>query len=260
MDRDKLYSLLEEKFAFYNQPSFIENDPISIPHQYYVLQDIEISGLISSVFAWGLRKTAISKAKEFLLLMDNAPYDFIKNHHSNDLTIFKGFKHRTFNDIDAEYIISALKSIYQKHHSLEEVFKVPFTDNNIENGLINFHNAMFDRDEYPSRTKKHIASPETKASCKRLNMYLRWMVRKDNQGVDFGLWNNIQPSQLIIPTDVHVVNIATQLGLIEKPKSVNWKVAIDLTETLKTFDPQDPTKYDYALFSMGVIEKGKLEG
>ncbi|MFY0591237.1 TIGR02757 family protein [Roseivirga sp.] len=251
-----LRGFLNEKYALYNQPGFIENDPICIPHAYSLKQDIEITAFWAAILAWGQRITIINKCKTLFEMMDNQPYDFILNHQENDLKPFLNFKHRTFNDIDTLYFITYLKSFYQKHDSLEQAFLYGIKDGDatIENGLIEFHNQFFSLEEAPSRTRKHIATPARKSACKRINMFLRWMVRQDDQGVDFGIWKGIKPSQLVCPCDVHVERVGRRLGLIKR-KQVDWQTALELTENLKQFDPFDPVKYDFALFGLGVEEK-----
>ncbi|MEZ4902291.1 MAG: TIGR02757 family protein [Spirosomataceae bacterium] len=229
------------------------NDPISIPHQFSRLQDIEIMGLWAAILAWGQRKTIINKCNELIRLMDGAPYDFIKNHQETDLKRFLNFKHRTFNATDTLYFIEFFKTHYQRHDSLETAFAMALTvdDPHIEKGLVSFHDLFFSLDDFPERTRKHIATPLRKSSCKRLNMFLRWMVRKDDKGVDFGLWKHISPAQLICPCDVHVDRVARKLGLIQRP-TTDWQTALELTENLKLLDPNDPVKYDFALFGLGV--------
>ena len=245
--------LLEEKVAQYNQPNFIPNDPISIPHQFSKLQDIEIMGFWAAVLAWGQRKTIINKCQELIQLMDGAPYDFVRNHTDTDLKRFLNFKHRTFNATDTLYFLHFFKHFYQHHHSLEEafVYALPVEAPHVEMGLAGFHELFFSLEDFPERTRKHIATPVRKSSCKRLNMFLRWMVRKDDKGVDFGLWNALKPSQLICPCDVHVDRVARKLGLIQRP-TTDWQTALELTENLKQLDPNDPVKYDFALFGLGV--------
>lgn len=245
--------LLEEKVAQYNQPNFIPNDPISIPHQFTVLQDIEIMGFWAAVLAWGQRKTIINKCQELIQLMDGAPYDFVRNHTDTDLKRFLNFKHRTFNATDTLYFLHFFKHFYQHHHSLEEAFvhALPVEAPHVETGLAGFHELFFSLEDFPERTRKHIATPVRKSSCKRLNMFLRWMVRKDDKGVDFGLWNALKPSQLICPCDVHVDRVARKLGLIQRP-TTDWQTALELTENLRQLDPNDPVKYDFALFGLGV--------
>ncbi|MES2518035.1 MAG: TIGR02757 family protein [Bacteroidota bacterium] len=245
--------LLEEKYLQYNQPNFIPNDPVCIPHLFSQKQDIEIMGFWSAVLAWGQRKTIINKCKELIQLMDNSPYDFILNHEESDLKRFLNFKHRTFNATDTLYFIAWFKDFYRNHDSLEEAFLIenPVIEVNIKQNLINFHERFFSLEDFPERTRKHIATPVRNSSCKRINMFLRWMVRQDDKGVDFGIWTNIKPSQLICPCDVHVDRVARHLGLIKRPKP-DWTTAVELTENLKQLDPNDPVKYDFALFGLGV--------
>ena len=250
-----IYNLLEEKVAQFNQPNFIENDPISVPHQFTKLQDIEIIGFWTAVLAWGRRATIINKSQQLATLMDNAPYDFICNHQESDLKAFLQFKHRTFNATDALYFIAFFKDFYSKNNSLESGFSdfLSEKDAHVGNALIGFHNLFFGLPDFPHRTRKHIATPARKSACKRINMFLRWMVRNDHAGVDFGLWKNIKTSQLLCPLDVHVARIGRKLGLMQRTQN-DWKTVLELTEKLRTFDANDPVKYDFALFGMGVME------
>ena len=248
-----LKDFLDSKVEQFNRPGFIENDPISIPRQYKKKQDIEIAGLFASVLAWGQRATIITKTKELMALMDNAPHDFLLHHREKDLRRFDKFKHRTFNSIDTVYFMEFLGQYYKERDSLEDAFLGSSGLENVELGLIKFHKLFFSAD-HPERTAKHIATPERKSACKRMNMYLRWMVRQDNQGVDFGIWKRISPAQLVCPCDVHVERVARKLDLI-RGKLMNWQTALELTENLKKLDPLDPVKYDFALFGLGIEEK-----
>ena len=252
MERNSLIKLLDAKVELYNQPSFIKDDPISIPHLFTKKQDIEIAGFFAAVFAWGNRTTIINKSKELMQLMDNAPHDFCLNHSPKELKRLTTFKHRTFNTTDLLYFIEFFNHHYSKHKSLETAFIRH--GNTIEEMLTGFHHYFFSLEYIPTRTKKHIATPERKSSCKRLNMFLRWMVRKDDKGVDFGIWKNISPSQLICPLDLHVVRVAKRLNLLQRQQT-DWLAAIELTEFLRTLDSKDPVKYDFALFGMGINEK-----
>ena len=251
----ELKDFLNEKADQYNQPEFIENDPISIPHRFSKKQDIEIAGLFAAVLAWGQRKTIIRKSLELMERMDNDPYNFILNHNDRDLKRFKDFKHRTFNETDTLFFIESLKTIYSNQSSLEASFHVE-GEPKIEKGLIKFYHTFFGID-HPRRTQKHLPTPERKSTCKRINMYLRWMVRSDERGVDFGLWKKISPAQLICPCDVHVDRVARKLKLITR-KQTDWQTALELTENLKKFDPIDPVKYDFALFGLGIDEPSTL--
>jgi uncharacterized protein (TIGR02757 family) len=248
-----IIDLLNEKFELFNQPDFIPHDPISIPHQFSLKQDIEITGFIAATLAWGQRKTIINKCNELIGLMDNAPYDFIKNYQDSDLRRFLAFKHRTFNATDTLYFLEFFKDFYSKNNSLEYAFLVGLMNNdeNIKSGLENFQKVFFSLEDYPIRTRKHVATPARNSSCKRINMFLRWMVRKDNKGVDFGIWDKIKTSALVCPCDVHVERVARKLGLITRPKT-DWQTAVELTQHLKQLDPIDPVKYDFALFGLGV--------
>jgi uncharacterized protein (TIGR02757 family) len=243
---------LDSKVKEYNRPAFIENDPIAIPHLFTQKQDIEIAAFFAAVFAWGNRTTIINKSKQLMHLMDNSPYDFIKHHRPQHLQNLKGFRHRTFNTDDLFYFLEFLRQHYLKYDSLEPAF-FPSRDHNAEQGLTLFKNYFFSF-EHLRRTEKHISSPLQKSTCKRLNMFLRWMVRNDDSGVDFGLWKNSSPSQLICPIDVHVARVAKKLGLLKR-KQVDWLAAIELTDALRQLDKNDPVKYDFALFNLGVVER-----
>jgi uncharacterized protein (TIGR02757 family) len=256
MTKKELEIFLNKKVETYNQPFFIKDDPICIPHQFTQLQDIELAGFFAAILAWGNRKSIINSCTKLLQLMNNKPYHFILHHTKEDLQKLDNFKHRTFNTTDLLYCIAFFKHHYSIHNSLETAFTkwIKPNDKTVESGLIGFHNYFFSLDDFPHRTKKHIATPQKKSACKRLNMYLRWMVRDNNTSVDFGLWKTIQPSQLIIPIDVHVSRVAKKLGLLQRTQN-DWQAAIELTNELKKFDKKDPVKYDFALFGLGVMEK-----
>ncbi len=251
----KLIEFLNGKVEAYNQPSFIKEDPVSIPHLFTRKQDIEIAGFFAAVFSWGKRSTIIDKSKELLKRMDNAPYDFVLNADHKRLKGLAGFKHRTFCEDDLYYFIEFLRHHYSKNETLESAFTKGITNNDssIEKGLIGFKDYFFSQ-EHLRRTEKHISSPQQNSTCKRLNMFLRWMVRKDNNGVDFGIWNSISPSQLVCPVDLHVARVSKRFGLLKR-KQIDWQAAMELTAELRKLDPNDPVKYDFALFSLGIIEK-----
>lgn len=257
--QQQLKKFFDEKVARYNQPDFIETDPVCVPHFFSKKQDIEIAGFFAAIFAWGNRITIIKKATELMQLMDMAPHQFCLNHTNNDLKKLLQFKHRTFNATDLLYCIEFLKHHYTLHKSLEIAFfpeKIlkEAQHKKVELGLIHFHNYFFSLEDAPNRTRKHIATPYKNSGCKRLNMYLRWMVRNDKNGVDFGIWKCIKPSELICPIDVHVARVAKRFRLLNR-KQVDWSAAEELTKYLRNLDPQDPVKYDYALFGLGVMEK-----
>ena len=269
-NKKELQDFLEKKVIEYNHPSFIVKDPVSVPHRFRKKQDIEIAGLFASIFAWGNRTTIIQKSNELMNGMDDAPYDFIKNHRSSDLKRFLSFKHRTFNSTDLLYFIRFLKSHYQQSNSLESAFLPDdikekksgsifgiseSTENEfVKNSLTVFYTRFFSLKDAPGRTQKHIASPEKNSTCKRLNMYLRWMVRQDKRGVDFGIWEKISAADLICPVDLHVARVARGFGLISR-KQTDWQTAMELTIALREMDKTDPVKYDFALFGLGVMEK-----
>ncbi|MDQ6755483.1 MAG: TIGR02757 family protein [Bacteroidota bacterium] len=257
-DKASLKLFLNSKVEEYNQPSFIQSDPICIPHLFSKKQDIEIAGFFAAIFAWGNRKTIINKSKELMQLMDYAPHQFITQHKEDDLKNFIEFKHRTFNTTDLLYFLKFLKHHYTKNKSLESAFfnyKLSGQPNSIvEDALNYFCNYFFSLYDAPVRTYKHIASPLKNSTCKRLNMFLRWMIRKDDKGVDFGIWKKISPSELICPVDVHVARVAKHFNLLNR-NITDWKAALELTDNLRTLDKNDPVKYDFALFGLGVMGK-----
>lgn len=251
-----LKEFLDNKVEEYNQPNFIPNDPICIPHLFSKKQDIEIMGFIASILAWGQRKTIINKCKELIERMGGSPYDFIMNHKEEDLRSLLGFKHRTFNDTDLLYFVEFFRYHYSRFDSLEDAFLIGQenlkpSEISIEKSLNEFKLYFFSLPDFPLRTRKHVSSPAQKSTCKRLNMFLRWMVRQDDKGVDFGIWNRIAPSQLICPCDVHVERVARKFHLITLEK-LQWKAAVELSENLYQLDESDPVKYDFALFGLGV--------
>ncbi len=254
MKGTELKSFLDEQVSKYNNPAFIEQDPISIPHRFTDRRNIEIMGFWTAMLSWGQRKTIINKSLELIQLMDHDPYDFIMNHKEEDLERLLAFKHRTFNATDTLYFIHFFRTYYTKHASLEEGFIDPEDPSSMTKGLMHFHQLFFDDENAPKRTRKHVSTPVRKSACKRLCMFLRWMVRKDKAGVDFGIWDKIEMSELKIPLDVHVFRVGKELGLIESKKA-DWSAVLALTEKLKTFNPDDPVIYDYALFSLGVLDK-----
>lgn len=254
-EKKRLKEFLDKKTEQYNRPSFIKDDPVSVPHLFTKKQDIEIAGFFAAIFAWGNRTTIIQKAKELMSLMDNSPYQFILQHEEKDLAKLFSFKHRTFNTTDLLYFIEFFKFHYSGNNSLESAFSQWMTqDKPVESVLTGFHHYFFSLEHVPPRTKKHIATPERKSTCKRLNMFLRWMVRSDNNGVDFGIWKSISPSRLICPVDVHVARVAQTVNLLQR-KNIDWLAAEELTSNLRAFDPNDPVKYDFALFTLGAAER-----
>lgn len=253
LSKSELKDFLDEKHDLYNRPEFIENDPISIPHKYTLKEDIEIAGFLSASIAWGNRKMIIRNAEKMMKMMDDAPFDFIINHNDYDLSPFSKFVHRTFNGTDCLYFIHSLANIYKKHNGLESVFSNEIIKgNSVKSAIIHYRNVFFEAN-YPDRTSKHIANPERGSAAKRINMFLRWMVRKDNKGVDFGIWNDISPAGLLCPLDVHTGNVSRKLSLLGR-KQNDWKAVEELSNELRKFDPLDPIKYDFALFGLGINE------
>lgn len=261
MNKTGLKDFLDKKVDEYNQPFFIQDDPISIPHRFTKKQDIEIAGFFAAVLAWGNRKSIVNSCDRLLAWMDNAPYDFIMNFEEDDLIPFMNFAHRTFNPTDLFHFFGVLKYHYWSlgNQSFETAFSqwMQPGDQTVESALNGFYHYFFSKEideDYPGRTTKHIAAPFKKSACKRLNMYLRWMVRRDNKGVDFGIWKNIDPSQLVCPIDLHVARVAKRFNLLHR-KQTDWLAAMELTGYLRTLDERDPVKYDFALFGLGVIDK-----
>lgn len=246
-----LKPLLDDLTDRFNSPSFIADDPVSIPHMFSDRQDIEISGLFAATLAWGQRSTIIRSGKNLMQLMDLAPFDFVTHHQPSDLRRLDKFVHRTFNATDLLYFVEFLGHHYRKHRSLEVLFAVDPQEPTVESGLIRFRDSFFNLPDFPLRTQKHIATPARGSACKRLNMFLRWMVRHDARGVDFGLWKSISPRQLVCPCDLHVERVARKLKLIHR-HTLDWRTALELTENLRLLDPDDPVRYDFALFGLGV--------
>lgn len=259
-----LIAFFNDKAEQYNNVSFIKDDPISIPRRFTLKQDIEIAGFFAAILAWGNRTSIINSCNRLLAFMNSQPYQFImdlKKQKPDKMYELSSFVHRTFNGTDLLYLLDFLHNHYsiKNEDSLETAFTKGFkqTDTDTENILNGFRKYVFSRevfDEIPQRTKKHIAAPYKKSACKRMNMYLRWMIRTDEKGVDFGLWKRIKPSQLVCPLDLHVARVAKRFNILDR-KQTDWQAAIELTNYLKQLDPKDPVKYDYALFGLGVIEK-----
>jgi uncharacterized protein (TIGR02757 family) len=248
---DEMKCFLDEKVLQFNRPHFIADDPISIPHRFSKKEDIEIAAFFAAILAWGQRKTIINKCNQLMSMMGEEPHRFIIGHSSRDLKPFQHFRHRTFNGTDTLYFIEALRKLYTVHGGIEKLFAIDANHATVETGIMRFHREFFSIEDHPSRTKKHLSTPEKKSTCKRINMFLRWMVRQDKCGVDFGIWKSIKPSQLVCPCDVHVDRVGRKLKLIKR-KQRDWLTAVELTENLKAFDPADPVKYDFALFGLGI--------
>jgi uncharacterized protein (TIGR02757 family) len=249
-----LKDFLDGKYEQYNRPEFIEKDPVSIPHLFGEAGDIEIAGFLAATLAWGQRKTIINKSKELIRLMDNEPYRFILDAGETDYSRFDHFCHRTFNSTDARYFLYALKNIYTRHGGLRKVFEAGFhTGHDAFNAITMFREIFFEAG-YPARTRKHVPDIRNGSAAKRLNMFLRWMVRSDGKGVDFGLWSGINPAWLMIPLDLHTGNMARKLGLLSRGQN-DWQAVKELTARLQHFDRADPVKYDFALFSLGALEQ-----
>lgn len=244
--------ILDEWVHRANSTNFIQDDPISIPHLFSDPLDIEVSGFFAAILSWGQRKTIVSKARELMARMDHAPGAFVRSAGPSDLKKMLGFKHRTFNDTDLLYLIDFFKRFYTEHDSLQMFFR----EGDVRLGLSKMHEFIFNVEHAPSRTRKHVSTPSRKSACKRLNMYLRWMVRNDEMGVDFGIWHTPASSALMIPLDVHVHRVALELGLMKR-KIADWMAVEELTAKMREFDPEDPVKYDFALFYIG-LSKAEL--
>ena len=248
-----LKGFLDEKVDKYNTIDFIADDPISVPHRYTSKEDIEISGLLAATIAWGNRKIIVRNGHRILDLLGDSPYDFVMSHNKYQLERFEGFVHRTFNHVDLKYFIKALKHIYETKGGIENVFKSHATKDSLQPAIHYFKKTFFEI-PHPSRTTKHISDPLNGSAAKKLNMYLRWMVRNDKRGVDFGIWQGIKSSQLSCPLDVHSGNIARKLGLLAR-KQNDSKAVVELDAKLRLLDKNDPVKYDFALFGLGIFER-----
>ncbi|MEQ9188867.1 MAG: TIGR02757 family protein [Cryomorphaceae bacterium] len=245
-------STLDRAYEEHATRDFIPDDPIQIPHRFNKKEDIEISGFLAATIAWGKRITIIRNASLLLDLMDGAPHDFILNHLPADRNRFKGFVHRTFSEVDAMYFMESLQRLYLEGIGLEKAFG-GHGDKSMQKRLHTFRNLFFESDHL-KRTVKHVSDPAKGSTAKRLNMYLRWMVRSDKEGIDFGIWESIKPKELMIPLDVHTSTVGRELGLLKR-KQNDWKAVEELTEALRLFDADDPIKYDLALFGMGVSRR-----
>lgn len=248
----ELKDFLDEKVLLYNNPNFIESDPIQIPHQFSLKEDIEIAGFLSATIAWGNRKMIINNAKKLMNIMGNSPYDFVMEHEEYHLENLENFVHRTFNGQDCKTFVKALQHIYNNHNGLEAVFAKNQNTLSMQNSISEFKKIFFET-EHLQRTTKHVSDPNNGSAAKRINMFLRWMVRQDNKGVDFGIWKSIPPSQLSCPLDVHSGNVARKLGLLSR-KQNDGKALSELDTQLRLLDKNDPVKYDFALFGLGVFE------
>lgn len=252
LNKTELKEFLDTKVSLYNNPKFIDSDPINIPHKFSKKEDIEIIGFLTATIAWGNRKSIITNANKMAKLMDFSPFDFVINHQASDLENLNGFVHRTFNAEDFKQFIKSLRHIYQTHGGLESIFNKYCTEESLQVSIHKFKNVFFEI-KHLKRSEKHVSDPLRNSAAKRINMYLRWMVRNDNNGVDFGIWKSLKPSQLSCPLDVHSGNVARKLGLLKR-KQNDAKALLELDTALRKLDPTDPVKYDFALFGLGVFE------
>lgn len=253
LDFNEMQDFLNEKALQYNHPAFIELDPIQIPHLYEEKEDIEIAGFLAATISWGKRVSIIKSAQKMMKFMGNSPFDFVLNHKEEHLDRMAGFVHRTFNSIDLVYFIQALRQLYLNKHGLEGVFRKYQTDSSLQAAIHHLKREFFSM-PHPVRTLKHLPDPMKGSAAKRINMYLRWMVRKDHAGVDFGLWKSISPSKLSCPLDIHTGTVARKLGLLKRSQN-DARAVRELDAVLRSFDPEDPVKYDFALFGLGISEK-----
>lgn len=253
MQNAELKEFLDQKVIQYHNPIFIETDPIQIPHMFSKKEDIEIAGFLTAIISWGNRKMIIKNASNMMERFDNAPYDFIMNHSDSDLKNIEGFVHRTFNAIDLQCFIKSLQHIYKKHGGLENVLSIKSDAVNYAQSISSFKQLFFEI-SHALRTEKHISDPMKNSAAKRINMFLRWMVRDNLAGVDFGMWKSHDPKHLSCPLDVHSGNVARKLGILKR-KQNDWKAVYELDTSLRAFDANDPVKYDFALFGLGVFEK-----
>lgn len=252
LNKKELKEFLDTKVIEYNHPRFIESDPIQIPHTFTKKGDIEISGFLTATIAWGNRKSIINNAKKLMLLLDNAPHDFVLNHQEIDLEKLEPFVHRTFNGYDCIQFMKSLQNVYKNHKGLEAVFAKDIEKQSLQKSIHDFKKVFFEIEHLP-RTQKHVSDPLKNSAAKRINMFLRWMVRNDNSGVDFGIWQSLSPAQLSCPLDVHSGNVARKLGLLKR-KQNDGKALAELDSALRKLDSSDPVKYDFALFGLGVFE------
>lgn len=252
MNKEELQSFLDQKAEQYNHPNFIESDPVQIPHLFSIKEDIEIAGFLAATISWGNRKMIIKNAHKMMVLMGNTPYDFIMSHNDADLERLESFVHRTFNGQDFITFIKGLQHIYTNYKGLENVFLLHQETDTMQKSIHEFKKLFF-QIPHENRTQKHISDPLNNSAAKRLNMMLRWFCRKDTKGVDLGIWNSISPAKLSCPLDVHSGNVARKLGLLTRTQN-DAKALVELDESLRLLDPNDPVKYDFALFGLGVFE------
>jgi uncharacterized protein (TIGR02757 family) len=253
LSSDEIKDLLDQKLLEFNSLGFISADPVCIPHRYSRKEDIEIAGLLAATISWGRRDLIVRAASKMMEMLWDAPYDFVLQANAKELKVLEGFVYRTFQGPDLQSMVLGIRRIYQEEGGLENLMQLAPEATDTAEGIIRYRNAMLATKGFTPRTAKHIADPSAGSSAKRLNMYLRWMVRKDGAGVDFGIWEKLRPAQLICPLDVHTGNVGRKLGLLTRSQS-DWRAALELTEALRQFDPHDPVKYDFSLFGLGIFE------
>ena len=252
LSKSDLKEFLDEKVELYNQPSFIDSDPISIPHQFTDKHDIEISGFLAATIAWGNRKMILRNATRMMRLLDNSPYEFITSSSMPEIEMVGRFVHRTFNSVDLIYFLKSLQNIYRNRGGLESIFKSHIAPDSLQPAIHEFHKVFFEL-PHEKRTERHVSDPFKGSAAKKINMFLRWMIRNDGKGVDFGIWDSISPSILSCPLDVHSGNVARNLGILHR-KQNDAKAVQELDAVLRKMDRNDPVKYDFALFGLGVSD------
>ncbi len=253
MNARELKQFLDYKSDEFNRPEFISSDPVQIPHRFSKKEDIEISGFLTATIAWGQRKSIIKNSLELVQMMDEAPFDFVMNHDDKDLINLQKFVHRTFNSTDLICFIHSLRHLYTSHQGMENIFQQHAENHSLQRAIHHFKQVFFEL-PHPARTEKHVSDPLSGSAAKRINMFLRWMVRRDNKGVDLGIWKTLSPSQLSCPLDIHSGRVARKLGLITRTQN-DARALLELDENLRRLDAEDPVKYDFALFGLGVFEK-----
>jgi len=252
LSHQEFFGFLEEKYNLYNNPAFIGPDPVSVPHQFALKEDIEIAAFLSAAISWGNRVSIVKDANRLVSMMDCSPFHFITEASRSEFSSFSVFYHRTFNGLDCLFFLESLRNIYLHHGGLEACFSGESHTGMMEK--ISGFRKIFLEAPHEKRSEKHLPDPLRGSSCKRINMFLRWMVRNDGRGVDFGLWKKISPAELLCPLDIHSGNVARKLGILKR-KQNDWKAVEELTARLRSLDPADPVKYDFALFGLGIFEK-----
>lgn len=257
MTRKEVKEYLDALCLKYNCAEFIDQDPVSVPHRYTRPEDVEIAGFLAATIAWGRRPLIVRNAMRMMELMDDAPYQYVTQSAASDWTTLMPFVHRTFNGGDFVYFVRALQYIYLSQGGLGGFFRASYRRHETLRAVLSEFWQLFFSPELEPRSAhtRHLSSVDKGAACKRLNMYLKWMVRSDRNGVDFGLWNDAIPSSaLYLPLDVHTANTSRALGLLGRRQN-DWRAVEEITSVLRDFDAADPVRYDYALFCAGIYKE-----